>query len=43
MAQNKTSCRKRLEAAPKLKRWDYNQSTGVSTRSSLRDLLFNNG
>ena len=43
MARDRTRWRKRLEAAPDLKRWDYNQSTGVLTRSALRDLLFDNG
>ncbi|WP_268064226.1 hypothetical protein [Clostridium sp. CF011] len=43
MARAKTSWRKRLEAAPELKRLNYEQSTGILTRSVLRDLLFNNG
>lgn len=43
MTRDKTSWRKKLEAAPELKKWDCEQSTGVLTRSALRELLFNNG
>ena len=42
MARAKTSWRKKLEAAPELKRLNYGQSTSILTRSALRDLLFNN-
>ena len=42
MARAKTSWRKRLEAAPELKRLNYEQSTNILTRSALHDLLFNN-
>jgi len=42
MARAKTSWRKKLEAAPELKRIINEQSTSILTRSALRDLLFNN-
>ena len=41
MTRYKHSWRKSLEAAPVLKKWNWGKSPGISTRSALRNLLFN--
>ena len=37
----KTNWGKRFETAPVIKKWDWDKSLGILTRSALRDLLFN--
>lgn len=41
MIRSKISWRKQLEVTPKLLRLNCENSTGILTRSELRDLLFN--
>jgi hypothetical protein len=43
MAKDKTSLRERFNAAPVLKKWDWEKSPDIVTRSDLQNLLFNNG
>ena len=43
MAGDKTSLRERFNAAPVLKKWDWEKSPGIVTRSDLQNLLFNSG
>jgi hypothetical protein len=42
MTKYKSNWRKKLETAPKLRKWYWDKSPGVLTISALRDLLFNN-
>ncbi|MGK0467575.1 MAG: hypothetical protein ACJAX4_002877 [Clostridium sp.] len=41
MAGDKTSFRKRSNTAPVIKKWDWEKSPRIVTKSDLQDLLFN--
>jgi hypothetical protein len=43
MAGEKTSLRERFKEAPILKKWYWEKSPGIATKSDLQNLLFNKG
>jgi hypothetical protein len=43
MAKDKTSLRGRFNAAPVLKKWNWEKSRNIVTKSDSQNLLFNNG
>ncbi|MBU3113872.1 hypothetical protein [Clostridium lacusfryxellense] len=43
MAGDKTRLRERFKVAPVIKKWDWEKSPGIVTKSDLQDLLFNKG
>lgn len=42
MEGGKTSFRERFNEAPAIKKWGWEKSLGIVTRSDLQNLLFNN-